>query len=70
MRPEVLGQRKIPMTPSVIEPSNLQLVVQCLNQLLYRIPLFNGYWFFFLWVKGPEREVNYSLPSGAEVKKE
>ena len=47
MRPEVLGQRKIPMTPSGIQPANFQLVAQCLNQLLYSIPLFNGYWFFF-----------------------
>jgi hypothetical protein len=64
---EVLGQRKIPMTPSRTETANFQLVAQCLKQLLYLIPLFNGYRFSFPWVKWPESDVNYSLPSGAEV---
>jgi hypothetical protein len=70
VRPEVLGQRNIPMTPSGIEPANFQVVAQCLHQLLYRIPLFNGYRFPFPCVNWPEHEVNYLLPSGAEVKKE
>jgi hypothetical protein len=58
-RREVLGQRKIPMTPSRVEPANFQLVAQCLIQLLYHIFLFNGYRFSCPWLKW--------LPSGYEV---
>ena len=38
MRPERLYQWKIPMTPSGMEPATFWLVVQCLNQLRYRVP--------------------------------
>ena len=38
VRPEGLGQCKIPMTPSWIEPATFRLVAQCLNQMRYRVP--------------------------------
>jgi hypothetical protein len=39
MRPEGLSQWKIPVIPSGIEPATFCLLVQCLNQLRYRVPL-------------------------------
>jgi hypothetical protein len=41
VRPEGVCQRKIPMTPSEIEPANFRIVVQCLNQLFQRVPTKN-----------------------------
>ena len=40
VRPEGLCQWKFPMTPSGIKPATPRLVVQCLNQLRYRVPPF------------------------------
>ena len=39
MRPEGLKQRKIPITPSGIEPATFRLVAQCFNQLRHLLPL-------------------------------
>ena len=39
VRPEVLCQRKIPVTPFGIETVTLQLEVQCFNQLHHHMPL-------------------------------
>jgi hypothetical protein len=37
VRPEVLYKRKIPMTPSGIEPGTFRLVAQCLNRLRHHV---------------------------------
>ena len=39
VRPEGLYHWQIPVTPWGIEPATFRLVVQCLNQLRYRVPL-------------------------------
>ena len=39
VRPEVLSQWIIPVTPWEIEPATFWLVAQCLKQLRYRVPL-------------------------------
>ena len=40
VRPEGLCQRKVPMTPSGIEPATFRLVARYLNQLHYGVPLY------------------------------
>jgi hypothetical protein len=40
VRPEGLYQRKIPLTPSGIEPVTFQLLAYCLNQMRYRVARF------------------------------
>jgi hypothetical protein len=39
VRPEGSSQRKLSMTPSVIEPATFRLAAECLNQLHHRVPL-------------------------------
>ena len=38
VRPEVLCQWKIPVTPPGVETATFQFVAQCLNQLRHRVP--------------------------------
>ena len=38
MQPEGLNQRKVPMTPSGIEPAALRLVALCLNRQRHHVP--------------------------------
>jgi hypothetical protein len=45
-------QRKIPMTPSEIEPAIYRLVAQCLNQTRHRIPQESDKHFLFSWLYG------------------
>ena len=41
VQPEVLNQRKIPITPSGIEPATFRIVAQSLNHLDHRIYFFS-----------------------------
>jgi len=38
VRPAVICQWNIPVTPSGTEPASFRLVAQCLNQLRHRVP--------------------------------
>jgi len=40
LQPEGLSRRKIPMTPSGIEPATFRLVAQCFNKMRHRVPQF------------------------------
>jgi hypothetical protein len=61
VRPEVLCQCKIPMTPSGIDPATFRFVVQCLNHCVTTCPQLHYYNLKFLNYRNRRYQKSYSV---------